>query len=806
MSEYEFRRIEPKWQKYWEENETFKVTEDSSVPEKKRLYVLDMFPYPSSAGLHVGHPEGYTATDIYCRFLRMNGYHVLHPMGFDSFGLPAENYAIKTGTHPRVSTENNIEKFDSQIKALGFSYDWSRKLSTHDPGYYRWTQWIFLKLWERGLAYEDEVPINWCPSCKTGLANEEVRDGRCERCHSQVTRRDLRQWILRITAYAENLLRDLEELDWPESLKLMQRNWIGRSEGANAVFRLADAEGEIEVYTTRPDTLFGATYMVLAPEHSLVEKITTAEQKNEVETYIEQARLKSDLERTDLAKEKTGVFTGAYAINPVNNEKIPVWISDYILISYGTGAIMAVPGHDERDFEFAKKYDLPIVQVVSKDGSLYELTEAYVDDGVAVNSGEYDGLTTAEFKEKIVVRLEEKGFGERAVNYKLRDWIFSRQRYWGEPIPLVHCPTCGIVAVPYDQLPLLLPEVASYEPTGTGESPLAAIDEWVTTACPKCGEPAKRETNTMPQWAGSCWYYIRYLDPHNDEKLASREKIDYWLPVDLYVGGAEHAVLHLLYSRFWHKVLFDIGVVNTSEPFVRLLNQGMILGEGGVKMSKSLGNVINPDDIITSYGADALRVYEMFMGPLEVSKPWSTRGIVGIKRFLDRIWRISEKPLADDVVSEELLKLLHKTIKKVTQDTSTLDFNTAIAQMMIFSNRVFREKALHRELWEPFVKLFSTYAPHLGEELWEKMGNSPSVSNEKWPEWIEEMTQEEMVTLVCQINGKIRARMELPANLPKEELEKLVLDQERIKKLTEGKKIARVIVVPNKLVNIVVKA
>ncbi len=806
MSEYEFRRIEPKWQKYWEENETFKVTEDSSVPEKKRLYVLDMFPYPSSAGLHVGHPEGYTATDIYCRFLRMNGYHVLHPMGFDSFGLPAENYAIKTGTHPRVSTENNIEKFDSQIKALGFSYDWSRKLSTHDPGYYRWTQWIFLKLWERGLAYEDEVPINWCPSCKTGLANEEVRDGRCERCHSQVTRRDLRQWILRITAYAENLLRDLEELDWPESLKLMQRNWIGRSEGANAVFRLADAEGEIEVYTTRPDTLFGATYMVLAPEHSLVEKITTAEQKNEVETYIEQARLKSDLERTDLAKEKTGVFTGAYAINPVNNEKIPVWISDYILISYGTGAIMAVPGHDERDFEFAKKYDLPIVQVVSKDGSLYELTEAYVDDGVAVNSGEYDGLTTAEFKEKIVVRLEEKGFGERAVNYKLRDWIFSRQRYWGEPIPLVHCPTCGIVAVPYDQLPLLLPEVASYEPTGTGESPLAAIDEWVTTACPKCGEPAKRETNTMPQWAGSCWYYIRYLDPHNDEKLASREKIDYWLPVDLYVGGAEHAVLHLLYSRFWHKVLFDIGVVNTSEPFVRLLNQGMILGEGGVKMSKSLGNVINPDDIITNYGADALRVYEMFMGPLEVSKPWSTRGIVGIKRFLDRIWRISEKPLADDVVSEELLKLLHKTIKKVTQDTSTLDFNTAIAQMMIFSNRVFREKALHRALWEPFVKLLSTYAPHLGEELWEKMGNSPSVSNEKWPEWIEEMTQEEMVTLVCQINGKIRARMELPANLPKEELEKLVLDQERIKKLTEGKKIARVIVVPNKLVNIVVKA
>jgi len=805
MSEYDFRRIEPKWQKYWEEHETFKVTEDPSVPEKKRQYVLDMFPYPSSAGLHVGHPEGYTATDIYCRYLRMNGYHVLHPMGFDSFGLPAENYAIKTGTHPRISTEKNIERFESQIKALGFSYDWSRKISTHDPEYYKWTQWIFLKLWEKDLAYEDEVPINWCPSCKTGLANEEVKDGECERCHSQVTRRDLRQWILRITVYAEALLQDLEKLDWPESLKLMQRNWIGRSEGANTVFKLAGSEGEIEVYTTRPDTLFGATYMVLAPEHSLVHKITTPEQKNEVETYISQARAKSDLERTDLAKEKTGVFTGAYAVNPVNNEKIPVWISDYILISYGTGAIMAVPGHDERDFEFAKKYDLPIIQVVSKDGALYELTEAYVDDGVAVNSGEFDGLTTAEFKEKMIAWLEERGVGERAVNYKLRDWIFSRQRYWGEPIPLVHCPTCGVVAVPYDQLPLLLPEVESYEPTGTGESPLAAIDEWVSTPCPKCGEPAKRETNTMPQWAGSCWYYIRYLDPHNDEKPASSEKINYWLPVDLYVGGAEHAVLHLLYSRFWHKVLFDIGVVNTSEPFTRLLNQGMILGEGGVKMSKSLGNIINPDEIITNHGADAMRVYEMFMGPLEVAKPWSTRGIVGVKRFLERIWRISEKPITDDEPSEELIKLLHKTIKKVTQDTSTLDFNTAIAQMMIFTNRVFQEKTLHRALWEPFTKLLSAYAPHFGEELWEKMGNSPSVSNEKWPEWIEEMTQEKIVTVVCQVNGKIRARMELPADLAREELEKLVLDQERIKKLIEGRKIARVVVIPNKLVNIVVK-
>jgi leucyl-tRNA synthetase len=805
MSGYEFTRIEKKWQRFWDQDETFKVTEDPTIPKEKRLYVLDMFPYPSSAGLHVGHPEGYTATDIYCRYLRMNGYHVLHPMGFDSFGLPAENYAIQTGTHPRISTEQNIKRFESQIKALGFSYDWSREISTHEPEYYRWTQWIFLKLWEKGLAYEDEVPINWCPSCKTGLANEEVKEGKCERCHTQVTRKDLRQWILRITAYAERLLQDLDKLDWPESLKLMQRNWIGRSEGANVVFKLAEGDGEIEVYTTRPDTLFGATYMVLAPEHELVQKITTSDRRDKVEAYVQVARLKSDLERTDLAKEKTGVFTGSYAINPVNDEKIPVWTSDYILISYGTGAIMAVPGHDERDYEFAKKYDLPIVQVVSKDGSLYELTEAYADDGIAVNSGEFNRLTTPEFKERIIAWLEQRGAGSRAVNYKLRDWIFSRQRYWGEPIPLVHCLTCGVVPIPYEELPLLLPDVESYEPTGTGDSPLASIDEWVNTTCPKCGEPAKRETNTMPQWAGSCWYYIRYLDPHNDSQLASKDKIDYWLPVDLYVGGAEHAVLHLLYSRFWHKVLFDIGAVNTDEPFSRLLNQGMILGEGGVKMSKSLGNVINPDDIIATHGADAMRVYEMFMGPLEVSKPWSTRGIVGVKRFLDRIWKITEMPLTEDDPPGDLLRLLHKTIKKVSQDTSTLDFNTAIAQMMIFINRVSQEKVLHRKLWEQFVKLLSVYAPHLGEELWEKLGNTPSVSKETWSEWIEELTQEQEVTIVCQINGKIRARMDLPVDLPKEELEKTVLDQERIKKLTEGKNIVKIVVVPNKLVNIVVR-
>ncbi|HUV07044.1 MAG TPA: leucine--tRNA ligase [Spirochaetia bacterium] len=805
MAGYEFDRIEKKWQEYWEKNQTFKVSEDPSVPREKRRYILDMFPYPSSAGLHVGHPEGYTATDIYCRFLRMKGCLVLHPMGYDSFGLPAENYAIKTGTHPKISTERNIERFESQIKALGFSYDWSRRISTHNVEYYKWTQWIFLKLWEKGLAYEDEVPINWCPSCLTGLANEEVKEGKCERCGTQVTRKDIRQWILRITAYAERLLKDLDSLDWPESIKLMQRNWIGRSEGANVKFELEKGPGSIEVYTTRPDTLFGATYMVLAPEHPLVSQITTEEHRAAVDHYVRQARMKSDLERTDLAKDKTGVCTGAFAINPVNEEKIPIWISDYILISYGTGAIMAVPGHDERDFEFARKFDLPIIQVVSRDGSLHELEAAFIEEGIAVNSGPFGGLATAEFKEKIVDWLRERGSGEKAVNYKLRDWIFSRQRYWGEPIPLVHCSACGIVPVPYEELPLILPELKSFKPTGTEESPLVSIEGWVNTTCPKCSGPAKRETNTMPQWAGSCWYYLRYLDPQNSLEFASRGKIDYWMPVDLYVGGAEHAVLHLLYSRFWHKVLYDFDLVNTDEPFARLLNQGMILGEGGVKMSKSLGNVINPDDIIAAYGSDSMRFYEMFMGPLEVSKPWSTRGIMGVKRFLDRVWRIAQKELSDDEPSGELSKLLHKTIKKVSNDTESLCFNTAIAQMMIFINAVYHESVLCRKLWEPFVKLLSVYAPHLGEELWERLGHSPSISREAWPDWIEELTVEEEVTVVCQINGKIRDRLSAPSGTPGKELEAMALSREKIRERIEGKKVVKVIVVPDKLVNIVVR-
>jgi leucyl-tRNA synthetase len=802
MSKYPFKEIEKKWQAFWEENKTFKVTEDPSVPEDKRLYVLDMFPYPSSQGLHVGHPEGYTASDIYSRFMRMKGYKVLHPMGFDSFGLPAENYAIKTGTHPRVSTEQNIRMFTTQIKALGFSYDWDRQISTHRADYYKWTQWIFLKLYEQGLAYEDEAPINWCPSCKTGLANEEVKDGRCERCGTQVTRKSIRQWILKITEYADRLLEDLELLDWSESIKTMQRNWIGRSEGADVTFKLAEGGGSFEVYTTRPDTLFGATYMVLAPEHPLVRKITTPEHRDAVEAYLEEAGLKSDLERTDLAKEKTGVFTGAYAINPVNNKKIPIWVADYVLISYGSGAIMAVPAHDQRDWDFAKTFNLPIIEVL-QGGDVEK--EAFVGDGPHVNSGYLDGLNKEDAIEEIISRLEKEGLGRRTVNYKLRDWIFSRQRYWGEPIPIVHCEKCGPVPLPEEELPLTLPEVDSYKPTGTGESPLAAIDEWVNTTCPKCGGPARRETNTMPQWAGSCWYYLRYLDPHNDTEMASRDKIKYWMPVDLYVGGAEHAVLHLLYARFWHKVLYDIGVVNTKEPFQRLVNQGMILGEGGVKMSKSLGNVINPDEIIHDFGADSMRVYEMFMGPLQVSKAWSTKGLAGVHRFLDRVWRVSQRPIIDEAPPKEYLKLLHKTIKKVTQDTGQMEFNTAIAQMMIFINEIFQEPKIHRALWEPFVQLISPYAPHLGEEMWQRLGKTPSVSDSAWPEWEEELTKEEEVTVILQVNGKVRAKIDLPAGTGKKALESIAMENERIRQWIDGKTLVKLISVPDKLVNIVVK-
>jgi leucyl-tRNA synthetase len=821
MAKYPFETIEPKWQKYWSDNRTFKTEENPNFPKDKRRYVLDMFPYPSGQGLHVGHPEGYTATDIYCRYLRMNGYNVLHPMGFDAYGLPAENYAIQTGTHPAVTTAANINRFRTQIKALGFSYDWDREVDTSAEDYYRWTQWIFLKLFEKGLAYEAESPINWCPSCKTGLANEEVKDGLCERCGEKVTRKRIRQWILKITAYAERLLADLDLLDWPEPVKLMQRNWIGRSEGANVVFKVDKStlknneDLSFEIYTTRPDTLFGVTYMVLSPEHPLVDKLTTPEQKQAVTTYIETSARKSDLERTDLAKEKTGVFSGAYAINPVNDQKIPIWIADYVLISYGTGAIMAVPAHDERDWEFAKEFNLPIIEVVSADkpqaGKDYssEPAECTVADGYSVNSGTFTGLPTEEAIKRITEWLEEKGIGKHAVNYKLRDWIFSRQRYWGEPIPIVHCEKCGIVPLSERDLPLRLPQVKSYAPTGTGESPLAGITEWVSTVCPKCGGKAKRETNTMPQWAGSCWYYIRYLDPKNDKAFVAKDKVDYWLPVDLYIGGVEHAVLHLLYSRFWHKVLYDLGLVNTVEPFQRLVNQGMILGEDNQKMSKSRGNVINPDDIIKEYGADSLRVYEMFMGPLEVSKPWNMAGVTGVSRFLERLWAISEKPVSEEAPGSdkaggtELQKLLHRTIEKVTKDTATLNFNTAISAMMIYSTELSKLTEIPRALWEPLVIMAGAYAPHLGEELWEKLGHKKSVSLSQWPSFDKALTVFDTVTVVVQVGGKIRDKFTTAAGTAKEELEKIALALPGTQKWLEGKTIAKIITVPDKLVNIV---
>ncbi|MCE1195030.1 leucine--tRNA ligase [bacterium] len=809
MAKYPFESIEKKWQKRWEDEKTFAAAEDPSVPKEKRRYVLDMFPYPSGAGLHVGHPEGYTATDIYCRFLRMRGYNVLHPMGFDAFGLPAENYAIQTGTHPEVTTMANVDRFRTQIKSLGFSYDWDREVSTCTPDYYKWTQWIFLQLFKRGLAYESEMPINWCPSCKTGLANEEVKDGLCDRCHTKVTRKRIRQWVLKITAYADRLLDGLDGLDWPEPIKLMQRNWIGRSEGASVHFELEGHEEKLEIYTTRPDTLFGATYMVLSPEHPYVEHITTLEQKAAVAAYVEAAARKSDLERTDLAKEKTGVFTGAYAINPVNGAKIPVWISDYVLISYGTGAIMAVPAHDERDWDFAKAFGLPIIQVVAAPGETgpFDKTpdKCTAADGFAVNSGKFDGLPTDQAIAQVTAWLAEKGIGKKAVNYKLRDWLFSRQRYWGEPIPVVHCEKCGIVPLDEKDLPLLLPEVKSYAPTGTGESPLANIPEWVNTTCPCCGGPAKRETNTMPQWAGSCWYYLRYLDPKNADAFVDPAKEKYWMPVDLYVGGAEHAVLHLLYSRFWHKVLFDIGVVSDDEPFRRLVNQGMILGEDNQKMSKSRGNVVNPDDIVRDFGADSMRVYEMFMGPLQVSKPWSTAGLVGVSRFLERAWATSEKPIAGIAPSAEHLKLLHKTIKKVTLDTDTLNFNTAISQMMIFLNEVSKLDSLPRALWEPFVVMLAPYAPHLGEELWERLGHAAGVSKVAWPAYEEALTLDDEKEIVVQVNGKIRDRFTATAGGAEDALRETALALPKVREWTEGKQIAKVIVVRDKLVNIVVK-
>lgn len=801
---YQPQAIEPKWQQYWDENKTFK-TEDSS--SKPKFYALDMFPYPSGAGLHVGHPEGYTATDIVSRYKRMRGYNVLHPMGWDAFGLPAEQYAMDTGKHPREFTVQNIDTFRRQIKSLGFSYDWDREISTTDPEYYKWTQWIFIQLYKRGLAYVAEVPVNWCEALGTVLANEEVIDGKSERGGHPVVRKPMRQWILRITEYADRLLEDLDELDWSESLKDMQRNWIGKSTGAEVRFDIEGYDGHLEVFTTRPDTLFGASYCVLAPEHDLVDKITSADQREAVKAYQDQAARKSDLERTDLAKDKTGVFTGAYAINPVNGAKVPIWIADYVLAGYGTGAIMAVPGHDSRDWEFAKQFGLPIIEVV-QGGNVEE--EAYSGSGAHVNSGFLNGLDNEAAIQAMNEWLEKEGKGKKKVTYRLRDWLFSRQRYWGEPIPILHLEDGTMKTVPEDQLPLLLPDVDQIKPSGTGESPLANVTEWVETVDPETGMKARRETNTMPQWAGSCWYYLRYIDPRNNDELCSKEKQKEWLPVDLYIGGVEHAVLHLLYARFWHKVLYDLGVVDTKEPFQKLVNQGMILGNNNEKMSKSRGNVINPDDIVNEYGADTLRVYEMFMGPLEATKPWNTNGVEGTHRFLSRVWRLfigDDGQLNPKIVegegTDEFKRTLHKTIKKVTEDFEHMRFNTAISQLMVFINEGYKTEELPRKAMENFVQLLSPLAPHLAEELWSRLGYTESVTYVPWPEYDEAWTVEAEVEIVVQVNGKIVERAKISKDMDQEAMQQHSLSLPNVKQALEGKSIRKVIAVPGKLVNIV---
>lgn len=805
MGEYNPTIIEQKWQKYWDEHKTFRTPNPSTRP---KYYVLDMFPYPSGEGLHVGHPEGYTATDILARYKRMRGYDVLHPMGFDAFGLPAEQFALDTGNHPRELTNKNIATFRRQLKSIGFSYDWDREFSTTDPDYYRWTQWIFLQLYKKGLAYMAEIPVNWCPALGTVLANEEVIDGKSERGSHPVIRKPMRQWVLKITEYAERLLEDLEELDWPESIKQMQRNWIGRSEGAEVIFPIAGQPGvSITVFTTRADTLFGASYCVLAPEHELVNRITIPDCQKSVADYQAQAMLKSDLERSELSKEKTGVFTGAYAINPANNRPLPIWVADYVLAGYGTGAIMAVPGHDERDWEFARKYDLPIIEVVA--GGDVE-KGPYIDDGSIVNSGMLNGLSVKEAQEKMAEWLEANNCGKRKVTYRLHDWLFSRQRYWGEPIPVLHLADGTIRPLDEDELPLLLPETKEIRPSGTGESPLANITDWLHITDPKTGQPARRETNTMPQWAGSCWYYLRFIDPDNNEALVDKKLENRWMPVDLYVGGAEHAVLHLLYARFWHKVLYDIGVVSTKEPFQRLVNQGMILGEDGQKMSKSRGNVINPDDIVQNQGADTLRLYEMFMGPLEAVKPWSTQGVEGCLRFLRRVWRlyVNENggltPITDSEPDDNLNRVYHKTVKKVTEDVEGLRFNTAIAQMMTFVNEAAKQPALPRNIAKGFLLLLSPFAPHIAEELWQRLGHNETITYEPWPTYDEKLIQDDMVEIVIQVNGRLRDKLLIPAKSHEDDVKAQALASERVKTEIAGKQIKKVIVVPDKICNIVI--
>lgn len=795
--------IEKKWQNYWLKNNTFKTEENS---DKEKFYALDMFPYPSGQGLHVGHPKGYTSTDVLSRYKRAKGYNVLHPMGWDAFGLPAEQYALDTGNDPAEFTEKNIQTFKRQLNELGFSFDWDREINTTAPEYYKWTQWIFTKLFEKGLAYEAEVAVNWCPALGTVLANEEVIDGKSERGGHPVYRVPMKQWMLKITAYADRLIDDLDDINWPESVKDMQRNWIGRSEGANVTFKVKDTDKEFTVFTTRPDTLFGATYAVLAPELKLVQEIVTPEQKEAIDAYIKEAEKKTDLDRTELSKEKTGVFTGAYAINPVNGKEMPIWIADYVLSTYGTGAIMAVPAHDERDYDFAKAFDLEIIPVL-EGGDIEK--EAYTEDGSHINSGFLDGLAKDAAIEKMITWLEENEVGKKETSYRLRDWLFSRQRYWGEPIPIIHWEDGSMTAVPENELPLVLPKATDIKPSGTGESPLANMEDWINVVDEKTGMKGRRETNTMPQWAGSSWYYLRFIDPHNTEALADPEKLKEWLPVDVYLGGAEHAVLHLLYARFWHKFLYDIGVVSTKEPFQTLYNQGMILGEGNEKMSKSKGNVVNPDDVVKEFGADTLRLYEMFMGPLDASVAWSEKGLEGSRKFLDRVWRLyidDNAVLRDRITTHndgKLTKVYHQTVKKVGEDIDQLHFNTAISQLMIFVNEAYKAEALPVEYMTGFLQLLAPIAPFVSEELWERMGHKESISLATWPTYDEKELVEDEIEVIFQVNGKLKARVSVANGLSKDELEKVAFENEQIKSAIDGKTVRKVIAVPNKLVNIV---
>ena len=798
---YEPQNIEKKWQKIWQDEKAFAATDDYTKP---KYYALVEFPYPSGQGLHVGHPRPYTALDIVARKRRMQGYNVLYPMGWDAFGLPTENYAIKNHIHPKIVTKSNVHHFKDQLQSLGYSFDWDREINTTDPEYYKWTQWMFIKFFEKGLAYKDKIAINWCPSCKVGLANEEVVNGVCERCGSEVIHKVKSQWMLKITAYADRLLEDLNKLDWSDKVKKMQTDWIGKSYGAEVDFKLTGSDDKITVYTTRPDTLHGCTFMVLAPEYEGLAALTTAEQKDAVEKYCYEASTKSAVDRMT-NKEKTGVFTGSYCVNPVNGKEIPIWVADYVLADYGTGAVMCVPAHDERDFDFATKFKLPIIPVILPEGEDEgkPLTEAYTGDGIIVNSGDWNGMKAFDAKKKIPHLMEEKGWGRKTTNYKLRDWVFSRQRYWGEPIPIIHCPDCGCVPVPEDQLPVLLPEVEKYEPTGTGESPLAAIDEWVNTTCPCCGGPAKRETDTMPQWAGSSWYFLRYTDPHNTEALASPEALKYWLPVDWYNGGMEHTTLHLLYSRFWHKFLYDQGVVPTKEPYQKRTSHGMILGENGEKMSKSRGNVINPDDIVNAYGADTLRTYEMFIGTFDAAAAWSDDGVKGCRRFLERVWKLQDMVVDGDEYSPELETKIHQTIKKVSSDFENLKYNTAIAAMMALINDFYKAGKLTKADFKTLIHLLNPVAPHITEELWQIMGFEGYLYENTWPEYDEEKTIEKMQEIAVQVNGKVRATVKLAIDADKDTA--LAAGREAIADKLGDKQIVKEIYVPGRIINIVVK-